>query len=55
MVFAGKLDTDGFDHPKRTYDLAEAMINRGYSDQHIRLVLGENFRRALAVSWSKEQ
>lgn len=53
--FRGKLDTDGFDHPKRTYDLAEAMINRGYSDQHIRLVLGENFRRALAVSWSKEQ
>lgn len=53
--FRDKLDTDGFDHPKRTYDLAEAMINRGYSDQHIRLVLGENFRRALGVSWSKEE
>jgi len=50
-AFRDKLDTDGFDHPKKTYDLAEALIRRGYSDAHIQLVLGGNFRRLLGQVW----
>jgi membrane dipeptidase len=50
-AFRDKLDTDGFDHPKKTYDLAETLIRRGYSDAHIQLVLGGNFRRLLGQVW----
>ena len=50
-AFREKLDTDGFDHPRKTYDLAEALIRRGYSDAHIQLVLGGNFRRQLGQIW----
>ena len=50
-AFRDKLDTDGFDHPLKTYDLAEALIRRGYSDAHIQLVLGGNFRRLLGQVW----
>lgn len=46
-TFRGKLDTDGFDHPKRIYGLTDALVQRGYSDEDIRLVLCENFRRVL--------
>lgn|SRR5690606_3481073 len=49
--FREKIDTDGFDHPRKVYDLTEAMIRRGYTDEHIRLVLGGNFRRLLAATW----
>ena len=51
-AFREKLDTDGFDHAKRTYDLTEGLIRRGYSDAHIGLVLGGNFRRVLGKIWS---
>jgi membrane dipeptidase len=37
---------------KRTYVLTEALIRRKYSDQNIRLILGENWRRALDSIWS---
>lgn len=37
----------GLDHPKRMFDLTEAFIKRGYSDDHIRLVLGGNWKRVL--------
>ena len=49
--FRGKLDTDGFDHPKKIFDLAEGLIRRGYSDDNIKLILGGNFRRALGDIW----
>jgi membrane dipeptidase len=39
------------DHQKRIYDLTDALIRRGYSDQNIRLILGENWRRVLAEIW----
>ena len=39
------------DHPKRTYDLTEALIRRQYTDEHIRLILGENWRRVLTEVW----
>jgi len=38
--------------PQRTYVLTEALIRRKYTDAQIRLILGENWRRALDSIWS---
>ena len=51
-AFRGKLDTDGFDHPRKIFDLTEALIRRGYSDDNITAVLGGNFRRLLEATWT---
>jgi membrane dipeptidase len=51
-AFRDKLDTDGFDHPQKIYDLTEALIRRGYSDDNISAVLGGNFRRLLGATWA---
>ncbi|MFC6631961.1 dipeptidase [Microbulbifer taiwanensis] len=53
-AFREKLDTDGFDHPKRIFDLTDAMVRRGYSDGDIRLILGGNFKRVLGEIWHSE-
>jgi microsomal dipeptidase-like Zn-dependent dipeptidase len=45
------IDTDGIDHPRKVFDLTEALIRRGYSDENIAAVLGGNFRRLLAAIW----
>ena len=50
-VFRDKLDADGFDHPKRIFDLTESLIRRGYSDDHIGMILGGNFKRVLGDIW----
>jgi membrane dipeptidase len=50
-AFRDKLDTDGFDHPRKVYDLTEALIRRGYSDENITAILGGNFRRLLGAIW----
>jgi membrane dipeptidase len=50
-AFRDRLDTDGFDHPKKVYDLTEALIRRGYGDSDIESVLGGNFRRLLGTVW----
>lgn len=50
--FRDKIDTDGFDHPQRMYDLTEGLIRRGYSNDDIGLILGGNFKRALAEIWT---
>jgi len=50
--FREKDDIEGLDHPKRTYDVAEGLIRRGYSDANIELILGGNFQRVLAQIWS---
>ena len=50
-AFREKIDTDGFDHPLKTYDLTEELIRRKYSDANIRAVLGGNFERLLAATW----
>ena len=47
----GKLAVPGLDHPKRTYDLAEGLIRRKYSDADIGLMLGGNWRRVLSAIW----
>ena len=52
-AFRGRIDTDGFDHPKKVYDLTAALIRRKYSDADIQLILGGNFRRLLAQTWKE--
>jgi membrane dipeptidase len=49
--FREKQDTDGFDHPRKMFDLGEVLIRRGYSDENIGLILGGNFRRLLMSVW----
>jgi membrane dipeptidase len=49
--FREKIDIEGLDHPKKIYDLTETLIRRGYSDENIRLILGENFKRVLGNIW----
>jgi membrane dipeptidase len=49
--FREKDDIDGFNHPQRTYDLAEGLIRRGYSDKDIEGILGGNFQRVLTQIW----
>ena len=50
--FRDKIDIEGVDHPKRVFDLTEGLIRRGYSDNEIRGVLGDNFRRVLKQIWT---
>ncbi len=50
-AFRDKIDVDGFDHPRKVFDLVEEMIRRGYSDENIELVLGGNFARLLRATW----
>jgi membrane dipeptidase len=52
-AFRERIDTDGFDHPKKVYDLTAALIRRKYSDSDIQLILGGNFRRLLAQTWKE--
>lgn len=42
-----QLSIDGLNHSRRTFDVAEGLIRRNYSDEQIKLVLGENFKRVL--------
>ncbi|KWV93773.1 dipeptidase [Erythrobacter sp. AP23] len=46
-----KVDIEGFDHPLKFFDLAEALIGRGYSDADIALILGGNFERLVDSVW----
>lgn len=51
-AFRDKIDIEGIDHPKRCFDLTEGLIRRGYTDEHIRGVLGGNFARVLKEIWA---
>jgi membrane dipeptidase len=53
-AFREKIDIEGVDHPKRMFDLSEGLLARGYTEEHVRLVLGENFRRVLVETWEPE-
>jgi membrane dipeptidase len=53
-AFRDKIDTDGFNHPKKIYDLTDALLRRGYSDSNVQAVLGGNFRRLLGESWTPQ-
>jgi membrane dipeptidase len=50
-AFRDKIDTDGFNHPRKVFDLTAALLRRGYSDANIQAVLGGNFRRLLGSTW----
>ena len=47
----GGAHVDGLDHPKRIFDLTEAMVRRKHSDANIRLLLGGSFARVLSATW----
>jgi membrane dipeptidase len=45
-------DIAGLNKVQRIYELTEGLIRRGYTDAQIRLILGENFQRALGEIWN---
>lgn len=49
--FREKVDIDGFSHPRKILDLTECLIRRGYTNNHIELILGGNFLRILEEVW----
>jgi membrane dipeptidase len=51
-AFRERIDTDGLDHPRKIFDLTEALIRRRYSDENITAILGGNFKRLLAGTWT---
>ncbi|MFN8581066.1 MAG: membrane dipeptidase [Gemmatimonadaceae bacterium] len=51
-AFRDKIDIEGLDHPKRMFDLTEALIRRGYSDANITGILGGNWMRVLKDAWT---
>jgi membrane dipeptidase len=42
----------GLEGPKRIYGLTAGLVRRGYTDEQIRLILGQNWRRVLANIWT---
>lgn len=50
--FRDKIDIEGLNHPRRMFDLTEGLIRRKYSDREIEGILGGNFKRVLAQTWS---
>jgi membrane dipeptidase len=52
-AFREKDDVEGLNHPKRMYDLTEALLKRKYTDAHIRGILGGNFMRVLRQIWGR--
>ena len=41
----------GLEGPARMYELTAALIRRGYTDEHVRLVIGGNWARVLGEIW----
>jgi len=41
----------GMEGPNRMWELCAALVRRGYTDEHIRLVLGGNWARVLKEIW----
>lgn len=50
-AFREKIDIEGIDHPQRMFHVTEGLIRRGYTDDHIRGILGANFQRVLGEIW----
>jgi len=42
------LTIEKLNHPHRTYDIAEGLLKKGYSDTDVMKVLGNNFKRVLS-------
>jgi membrane dipeptidase len=47
-----RYDVRGLRQSRRTFDIAEGLLRRGYGDREVELILGGNFRRALAEIWN---
>jgi len=45
-------DLDGVDYSRKIFALAEGLLRRNYSRENVALILGGNFRRALAAIWA---
>jgi membrane dipeptidase len=45
-------DIPGLNHPARIYELTAGLVRRGYTNEHIALMLGGNFQRALRQIWT---
>ncbi|HEX4134339.1 MAG TPA: membrane dipeptidase [Bryobacteraceae bacterium] len=45
-------DIPGLNHSRRVYELTDGLLQRGYTDEQISLMLGGNFQRALQQIWS---
>lgn len=45
------IGVEGLNHPKRTFDIVEGFIRRGYSDESIEMILGKNFIRVATDTW----
>lgn len=50
-AFREKLDIEGLDHPRKLFDLTDALLRRGYGDGDIVGILGGNWRRMLGQVW----
>ena len=50
-AFREKIDIEGFDHPRKMFDLTDELIRRRYSDANITAILGGNFQRLLTATW----
>jgi len=49
---ARKYDLDGINYAKKIFDLTEGLVRRKYSSGDIALILGGNFERVLAQTWT---
>ena len=49
--FRERIDIEGLDHPKRVFDLTEALLRKGYSPTEVEGILGGNFRRVFGQIW----
>jgi membrane dipeptidase len=45
-------DIPGLNCPTRVYRLVQGLVQRGYTDDHVALILGGNFQRALGEIWT---
>ncbi|MFM7067494.1 MAG: dipeptidase [Gammaproteobacteria bacterium] len=50
-AFREQLDIEAFGHPRKIFDLTEALLRRGYGDADIVGILGGNFRRMFKQVW----
>jgi membrane dipeptidase len=44
----------GLQHARRTFEITEGLLRRGYRDQQLELILGGNFQRAMTEIWNLE-
>ncbi len=50
-AFREKIDIEEFGHPRKIFNLTEALLRRGYGEADIVGILGGNFRRMLRNVW----